>query len=247
MQPPHNSNLWPLVRYSTPEARKQRVATGWTSCFHFDIRYSVFNIRYSPCLFWINLHAPPTNNVWIMTADSGMVSAWLTRAAAGDDEAFGRLAGAVQDDLFRFALAQGLRRADAAEAVQETLLRAYRHRGRYRKDGNAMGWLIGIAMNVARETRRRLGRGAQTGLDPALLADRGGKPGAALEDEEMLAVLAQAIGRLPPRQREAVTCRRLLQLSVRDTAEVMGCAEGTVKAALFAAMEGLKKMMRPEA
>ncbi len=52
----------------------------------------------------------------------------MDRAASGDQAVFGALATAVQDDLFRFALAQGLTAADAAEAVQETLLRAFERR-----------------------------------------------------------------------------------------------------------------------
>ena len=171
----------------------------------------------------------------------------MTQAAAGDDEAFGRLAGAVQDDLFRFALAHGLRRADAAEATQETLMRAYRARRQWRTDGDAVNWLLGIAMNAVRELYRKAGRGAIEGLDPSLLAGPSGDPAGPLEDGEALAGLAKAIGRLPPRQREAVTCRHLRQLSVRDTAAAMGCAEGTVKAAVFAAMENLKRMMRAQA
>ena len=59
----------------------------------------------------------------------------MCAASTGDDRAFGILATKVQDDLFRFALAQGLRHADAAEACQETLLRAYRSRSTWRPDG----------------------------------------------------------------------------------------------------------------
>jgi len=197
--------------------------------------------------FPLNHRAVADNNAQLMAADRALVAAWMTQAAAGDDEAFGRLAGAVQDDLFRFALAHGLRRADAAEVTQETLMRAYRARRRWRTDGDAVNWLFGIAMNAVRELYRRAGRGAIAGLDPSLLAGPSADPAGPAEDEEALTGLAEAIGRLPPRQREAVVCRYLRQLSVRDTAAAMGCAEGTVKAAIFAALGNLRKSMKAQA
>ena len=49
---------------------------------------------------------------------------------------------------------------------------------------------------------------------------------------------------LPDRQREAVACRYLRGMTVRETAQAMSVAEGTVKAAVFAALEGLRKAMR---
>ena len=54
----------------------------------------------------------------------------------------------------------------------------------------------------------------------------------------------EAIQRLPPRQREAVACRYLRQMSIRRTAEAMGCAEGTVKSAVSAALERLRGILQ---
>jgi RNA polymerase sigma-70 factor, ECF subfamily len=173
-----------------------------------------------------------------MTSDRHQFSGWMDQASRGDDEAFGRLAFAAQDDLYRFALAQGLASHDAAEAVQEALLRAYRSRRDWRKGADAATWLCGITLNVVREMRRAKRRDRESPLDPealAALADTADR------SEQTLSHLAEAIDALPPRQREAVVCRYLRRLSVRDTAIVMGCADGTVKAALATALENLRK------
>ncbi len=168
----------------------------------------------------------------------------MDAAASGNDDAFGALALACQDRLFRFALAHGLGNADAAEATQETLLRAYQGRSNWRVGSNAMSWLYGIAMNVVRERWRSRARQKSAAIDVESLqisADEG-----APEDQdarERLGLLSEAIGFLPPRQREAVACRYLRQMSVHETALVMGCAEGTVKAAVFAALANLRKTM----
>ena len=181
-----------------------------------------------------------------MCPDRVQANRWMERASSGDREAFGLLAGAMQDKLYRFGLAHGLGAADAAEATQETLLRAYRGRSRWRAGGDAAAWMYGIALNVTREFRRRR-RGRVGGLDLELLLaapGRGNPAGGDAADD--LRQLGTAIAALPPRQREAVTCRYLLEMSVRDTAGAMGCAEGTVKAAVAAALENLRKAFKTE-
>lgn len=180
-----------------------------------------------------------------MWPNRARITEWMDRASSGDDDAFARLAEAAQDELYRFALAHGLQPADAAEATQEVLLRAYRRRRAWRGGGNAAGWLVGIAMNVVRERLRKGRRGAATGLDPAVFADATQPLGPA-EDPEWPARLAEALARLPPRRREAVTCRYLRQMSVRQTAAAMGCAEGTVKAAVAAALANLREILGAE-
>lgn len=176
-----------------------------------------------------------------MGLDRRRLTQWMDEAASGRGGAFERLADAVQDELYRLGLANGLREADAADATQEALFRAFRDRKRWRKGGNAMAWLAAITMNVIREHRRSRFRRRHAGIDPDVL----GCLGPALDDQaerlERMVTLTEAVGRLPPRQREAVTLRYLRQMSVRDTAAVMGCAEGTVKSTLSAALTHLRK------
>jgi RNA polymerase sigma-70 factor (ECF subfamily) len=171
----------------------------------------------------------------------------MDRASSGDDEAFGVLAAAHQDDLHRLALSQGLCAADAAEVCQEAMMRAYRRLDAWRRGGDARAYLAGIAVNVAREFRRRK-RGERLGLDPAIVeaamsTEAPAKPSPA--DGVDVRRLAEALELLPPRQREAVTCRYLNRMSVAQTAKALGCAEGTVKAAVFAALGNLRKILGP--
>lgn len=171
----------------------------------------------------------------------------MDRASRDDDRAFGELASAVQDELFRLALAHGLKREDAAEATQEALMRAYSGRAGWKMGSEAMAWLCGIALNVVREHHRRQRRrtawlhaNARDGL--AEVADEAA--GDRL-DPDQLRHLRQAVSELPPRQREAIACRYLRRMSIRQTAEAMGCAEGTVKSAVSAALERLRDILRP--
>ncbi|HZK80699.1 MAG TPA: RNA polymerase sigma factor [Humisphaera sp.] len=172
----------------------------------------------------------------------------MEQASSGDDVAFGTLALAVQDELFRLSGALGLRRDDAAEATQEALLRAYSNRSRWKPGTDAMPWLCGIAVNVAREARRRERRKAlflrlawqeASGRE----ADMEMAPGGDGLDADQARLIGEAMACLPERQREAVACRYLRRMSIRETALAMGCAEGTVKSAVSAALERLRTVL----
>jgi RNA polymerase sigma-70 factor (ECF subfamily) len=179
-----------------------------------------------------------------MPKDRGRINQWMDQAWAGDREAYGRLAREMQDDLYRFALAQGLGGADAAEAVQEVLMRGFLLRQKWAVGSDAAAWLFGIALNVVREAERTRRRQRADGFGAAWLAQEASGPGQAdSARQEDAKRLAAAIAGLPPRQREAFACRYLMELSIRDTAEVMGCAEGTVKAATAAALETLRQKL----
>ena len=101
-----------------------------------------------------------------------------------------------------------------------------------------MAWLLGIAMNVVRERRRKHRPGGSLQDTPAA-AQREGL-------DERLGQLAEALEKLPARQREALICRFLQGMSVAETARAMGCAEGTVKATVFKAVANLRERMSRE-
>ncbi len=54
-------------------------------------------------------------------------------------------------------------------------------------------------------------------------------PGASLEQAQVLEIIEQELARLPPRQREAFIMRYWEELDVAQTAQIMGCSEGSVK------------------
>ena len=129
----------------------------------------------------------------------------------------------------------------ARDAAQETGLRFLKLLPRFRGESKLMTWSMGIAINVVREARRASGR---TVSDDGRLADAMPAPGqspesaaSVLEDRDRVrAVLAE----LPDRQREAVMLRFFEELSVEETAKIMNCAQGTIKATIHQALKSLK-------
>lgn len=172
----------------------------------------------------------------------------MDQAAAGDDDAFGRAAGLVQDRLFRFARSRGLTEHDAIDAVQETLLRAYSRLTKWRVGGNAIAWLMAITSNVVRETLRRVGgrQGRWLSIDSILesaLSAAEDDAGRRLTSERMMR-LTDAIELLPERQKQAIAWRYIHGMDVAQTAELMDCAEGTVKATVSAGLGNLRMLMQ---
>ena len=166
----------------------------------------------------------------------------------------------MQDDWFRFCLSQlcGGRgdRGDAThaaeDATQETALRVLRSIDHFDGRSTFKTWSFGVALNVCREIRRRraMQNRRTSGIDLADVAEPingEADPMVAVDDALSAGVRTEAIraalADLPDRQREVVTLRYLESLSVAETADAMGCAAGTVKAALFAALRTMRRKL----
>ena len=170
-----------------------------------------------------------------------MDGAAIEAARGGDRAAQAQLLSALQDVWFRFCLSQ-LRgdRDAAADATQETALRFLKQLGSFRGESQLQTWSLSIALNVVREIRRK--RGFET-LDAAP------EPAATLRlasafNEDETAILKRTLASLPDRQREAITLRFFEELSVEQTAAVMNCATGTVKATVHQALRVLREKLK---
>ncbi|QDT67847.1 RNA polymerase sigma factor SigX [Planctomycetes bacterium MalM25] len=164
----------------------------------------------------------------------------LARAArSGDRAATAELLRALQDPIYRFALAQLADPDAAAEATQETGLRLLRAIGRFEGRSRVTTWALGVALNVCREQRRK----RTTQSDPERIEatpDRAPSTEAVLGLGEDQQRLHDALDALAPRQREAITLRYLQQLSLAETAQAMGCSPGAVKATVWQALRRLR-------
>jgi RNA polymerase sigma-70 factor (ECF subfamily) len=69
-------------------------------------------------------------------------------------------------------------------------------------------------------------------------------PAQLLEQGQIMAVIEQALGRLPARQREAFLLRYWEELDVAEAAAAMGCSEGSVKTHCSRAVHALAAMLK---
>ena len=116
-------------------------------------------------------------------------------------------------------------------------MRSYTGLRRFAFRAQPTTWLVRTTRNVCREFNRRR---------PVLAASMVAEPVAAGTPEqdqfrcEMASEVHRLIERLPDRQRDVVVLRLFEELSVADTARVMGCRPGTIKALLHKAVQRLK-------
>jgi RNA polymerase sigma-70 factor (ECF subfamily) len=176
----------------------------------------------------------------------------LAAALARDlDRGFPRLVDGHADRLYTIALRLLGDRRDAEEVAQDALVRAYRAMAGYPPERIAAlrlrPWLASIAVNLARNRRRRLDERRPPGsLEPLLdagfdlPADARDGPARVADRREAQRELAIALGTLTPAVRAAIVLRHVDGLSVAETAEALGRPEGTVKAQVFRGLRELR-------
>jgi RNA polymerase sigma-70 factor (ECF subfamily) len=163
-----------------------------------------------------------------MAADEVLVQA----VAAGDGAALGELCRRYERRLHRF-LARQTGGRDVEDLYQETWLRAVRAAPRFDPERRFSTWLFQIALNLARDWRRR--------PPPEPVAEH---PAAAagLEAVEARLDAQRLLDVLPEKQRSVVILRYCLDLPENEAAEVLGCPRGTVKSRLHLAMARLVEL-----
>lgn len=172
----------------------------------------------------------------------------VARARAGDQEAW----GIVYDRLHRPLLGylRGRDCPDPENALGEVFLRLARSLGRF---SGGMAGLRAYAFTVAQNYLRDLARARRTRLAitflaPDALADAGeGPPAASAEDDALgplsLWSLRAAFAELTPEQRHVLYLRIVGDLSIEDTAKVVGKSRGAVKQLQHRAMDRLRALL----
>jgi RNA polymerase sigma-70 factor (sigma-E family) len=125
--------------------------------------------------------------------------------------------------------------ARAEEVTQEAFTRACRHWRRVRTLDRPVAWVYVVATNEARRTWRREQRAESVAapVDTRTTDDATGPLATALD-------VRAALAQLTNRQRATVVLRYVADLPIAATAEVMGCAPGTVKATLHQALARMR-------
>ena len=149
--------------------------------------------------------------------------------------------------VFRFvASATGAPAADVEDLVQETLLHAWRDRGRFRGDASLLTWVLSIARNRARLRLRSLEtRGAHDRIRRALASlETEPVPRDVLEDAETRRRVREALDEIGPEYSEALVRRYFDGWSVRRIAEEWGESEKAVESRLTRAREALRGRLK---
>ncbi len=157
---------------------------------------------------------------------------------ARDIDEFAEFAAASLRDLRRTAYLMCGDWHLAEDLAQEALIRVYRSWRRVQRRESLPGYARQTVVRLVIDERRRPKRRELVGVEPRDLP----VPDASAEVDERDEVLAALAG-LPPRRRACVVLRFHLDLSVAETAQVLGCTEGTVKSQTSAALAHLRQAL----
>ena len=173
--------------------------------------------------------------------------ALISRAKSGDADAFESLIRAHQGLGLRVAYLIVRDAQEAEDALQEAVFKTHRAIGRVREDAEFRPWFLRIVRNEALNKRRSAGRRIGLALrSMSVSGDAVPSPETILLDTESRHQLLGALLQLPREVREVIECRYLLELSERETAEVLRVAPGTVKSRTSRGLERLRTLMEEE-
>lgn len=185
-------------------------------------------------------------------AEVDPLRALFDRARSGDGAALDRLCAAMRPRLYRTAWAILQDPDDADDVAQEALVRAVTRRFLFLGRGSVSGWMVRIAMNLARnrmrDTRRR--REILEHAQPHERSARGAEPSApsapdvVAEEHQARTRLHAALAGLPERQREVVQLHAVAGLSFAEVAAALKITEANARVTYSQARRKLLDMLQ---
>ena len=177
---------------------------------------------------------------------------------AGDENAFGTLFLRHKDRLWAVALRIVCDPDDAADALQDAMISAFRRAGDFRGDSAVTTWLHRIVVNASLDLLRRKAStrsvswsgdpeelaGPDPGADDPGVAGAGIRAGRADAIDTRLDVDA-ALRALPPPQRQALSLAFLEDLTHEQVAACLNLPLGTTKSRIRAGINALRTRLAP--
>ena len=163
---------------------------------------------------------------------------------AGDNRGFDELVRRYRDRVYRLCTKILRHEDDAAEALQDAFLSAYRGLPRFKSESTFSTWLYRIATNASlmKLRRRRAGhvsfeqsQSGEPNAEPMAIPDWSEQPLERILDEETRDVLAKEVDLLPASEKEVFVLRDIMEQSNADVALELGLTVAAVKSRLHRA------------
>lgn len=176
----------------------------------------------------------------------------MARLAKGDDLALNALMDRWGEKITAFLFRMTGNRESAVDLAQETFVKLYQARHRYRPDGIFSTYLFGISGNLARNHARWKRRHPTVSLDateedPSARVqpvDPGRTPVEAADAMEKTDAVARAFQNLPEDLREAMALFIYEGMSYAEIASVIGCSVKAVETRIYRARQLLKARLK---
>ncbi|MHB8573863.1 MAG: RNA polymerase sigma factor [Dehalococcoidia bacterium] len=170
----------------------------------------------------------------------------IDRAKVGDQQALAWLFDEHYSAVYRYLRTRTAHEQDAEDLAQDVFVRMCGAIGRYQHRGVPFrAWLMQVAANLRNDYfRKRSGTAPTFSLD----AEQFDKPGDlgpehAVELQASIEEIGVALGQLTELEREVIRLRYAAELSIAETAAVLGKSENNIKQLTFKALGKLRKVM----
>lgn len=172
--------------------------------------------------------------------------ALLDAVARGDHTAFATIYERHVRTVFRFALSLGISPRDVEDVTQEVFVVAFKKAARIRTaDGSALPWLMVTCRNLSyAHLRKRAKDHAHIDAGEHDVADPTASPESRALQAELSLTIAEAIGRLSPRDQKLVHLCLDRGMTYRQAAHALGVTDGTVRNRLSRARAELRSSLR---
>ena len=167
----------------------------------------------------------------------------MLRVRDGDIDKLGVLFDRHHKLLFNFFLRLTSSREASEDLVQDVFFRMLKYRYTYRGNSQFSFWMFQIARN-ARIDYFRKKREVSCGEDLDTVADEDLIVSDDLVRDEDSRLLHLALNKLPVGEREVLLLSRFKEIKYKKIAELLGCAEGTVKARVHHAIKNLRDIFQ---
>lgn len=178
----------------------------------------------------------------------------VSRAKAGDREAFTALMELYQTRVYNLTLRMTGSPEDAADLSQETFLNAWKGLSAFQGNASFSTWLYRLANNACidflRREKRQKNLGNVVSLDDSevdfsnLIPDRAPSPQSLLEGRELKESIRKGMMQLSAEHRQVLVLREIVGLSYTEIAQITAVSEGTVKSRIARARLALRDLLR---
>jgi RNA polymerase sigma-70 factor, ECF subfamily len=182
--------------------------------------------------------------------------ALVSRAKAGDPEAFRALVVRYQRKVYAVALGIVKDRDLAWDVAQEAFVRVHAHLSEFKGESSFSTWILRIGTHLAIDSVRKERAASKRDIDDVNEPDleRGGEgilatalgndPQESMLRRELAGKMTEALAQLPEKHRTILVLREVEGLSYEELAERLGIHKGTVMSRLFHARKKMQVLLR---
>lgn len=171
---------------------------------------------------------------------------------SGQQNAFDELMRRYKSKIHVYLMRSVRNYEDAEDITIEVFVKAYRGLDKWKPKAKFSTWLYKIASNLAIDYHRAKKQQTVYALDDPEIpethlaaTDLYSDPVKQVEDQERGRIIREAVDQLSPKQKEVFILNRYEGLPLKEIAETLGMAEGTVKIHLHRAMKRLRALLQP--